>query len=1228
MSLDLSSTKIELMSIKTLREFAKRLKNSGGITGAISKLSRQQLLNKLTPFQEQIKTTIIQQRAKEQIRSKLPKNKSQLVKIAKTLKQGGFIKGGVTNIPISELKEKIVKGKEKEKEQPGIEIDPIGKVTILAKDPIINRPKRSIFGETGKKLKEVKINLEDKTGAVWGRRAVNPSEFRPKFTAEFDIESYMEFITEKVNEFKEDFTKVAIRVQGFIPIGKDDDGIIRWQEKHRYLGEKFFSVDDVDLELVVDEMESKFASYDYVIMFSQFSLVYGKDLEITNGGCNTKSKKTLSYPMFGWAKVEDPPTKDNNCGVRCILEFLKKNKLVNNKKIYCNKLREDVGLEKKTVLTAEQLSKITDLYKVNLIVYNFKKEIIFQTQGYEHTCELLLAFCDEMMEEKPKHSLNEFGHYVLVTDNEYYNQIICEHCLRELPRKAIKRATHQCDPNVLSYVNTYVKTKNKTEGLKFMYSKANKNNNELAGLDRCHVFDFETFPLQQKQNVYSYGIYNPKTGYQEDYGKDSMNNFIDHIVNIPPVCEKSTINRKAKYDKEGNLEQEACQETVNVKQPQYAIAYNGSRFDFHFVISELTKRQVELENVIINHGAILGFTIKVNNLKFWDINQHIGGSLKKALKDFKCTTQKGDFNHFKIKSWEDVEKYKDEWQPYLKSDVMGLAQLVEKYTNAVWHIFDNVEGLEEAKFDPKEFLTLASTGYKIWQYTVFGDKKRDPEQQTPSIEIPNKQRDIKDIRKSTYGGRTYPLQRSFKSKHYARIMALWKRKEKATTETEKNQILEQLKDIYKTLDDYIFNGDITSLYPTAMRYCKYPRAQSTRLEAEKNPEQTKEELKTKLNNRQPLDYLCILEVKLTNTNRDLVVAPLPKPKTENNRRIGVSWDIEDIEDGWYTNIDLEHAIEFGYKIDEIYDGMLYKDGVQEIFTKYVDTFLAIKQHQDNLKNSGSPDYNPALRAVAKLFLNSLYGKTLQKPIYVSTEICKSAKDIYKFWNTHTVSECLISDDGETVILTGTKIDVESCNTKPNHFGAFLLSYSRRVMLECIKALNPKLDIHSFTYTDTDSLHIHSSLLYKLKDKVNPINGKKWFDTGLGCLSNDIDDGGLIIREINYAPKQYYYVYITENGEVKSSHKSKGIANEYLDEDGSMKKNLDDELYEQGESKTIHMKNRLKKVGYKPNNVQTNAGLKSFDIISTDMTRTWNPDWQMDRQIDGKYYPKGHRIFNE
>jgi len=44
-------------------------------------------------------------------------------------------------------------------------------------------------------------------------------------------------------------------------------------------------------------------------------------------------------------------------------------------------------------------------------------------------------------------------------------------------------------------------------------------------------------------------------------------------------------------------------------------------------------------------------------------------SLKKAAEGFKVETQKGEFDHKKMRLWSDVEFYKDEVEKYLIKDV-------------------------------------------------------------------------------------------------------------------------------------------------------------------------------------------------------------------------------------------------------------------------------------------------------------------------------------------------------------------------------------------------------------------------------------------------------------------------------------------------------------------------------------------------------------------------------
>ena len=65
----------------------------------------------------------------------------------------------------------------------------------------------------------------------------------------------------------------------------------------------------------------------------------------------------------------------------------------------------------------------------------------------------------------------------------------------------------------------------------------------------------------------------------------------------------------------------------------------------------------------------------------------------------------------------------------------------------------------------------------------------------------------------------------------------------------------------------------------------------------------------------------------------------------------------------------------------------------------------------------------------------------------------------------------------------------------------------------------------FTYTDTDSLHISGDNARKLTEKgyiVTKENSK------LGYLCSDIDDEGIIVKEINLGPKCYFYEYLTND----------------------------------------------------------------------------------------------------
>ncbi len=130
------------------------------------------------------------------------------------------------------------------------------------------------------------------------------------------------------------------------------------------------------------------------------------------------------------------------------------------------------------------------------------------------------------------------------------------------------------------------------------------------------------------------------------------------------------------------------------------------------------------------------------------------------------------------------------------------------------------------------------------------------------------------------------------------------------------------------------------------------------------------------------------------------------------------------------------------------------------FTKYVDKFYQMKEIAEKEKND-------VKRNVAKLFLNSLYGKTLQKANFSTTKIVNNVFQFNAFVRDHRLTDYSFINDNK-ILLSGEVNNKEKQISKPCQLGAFVTSYSRRIMLTYMKAIDPTLKSSIFTYTDTDS----------------------------------------------------------------------------------------------------------------------------------------------------------------
>ena len=140
----------------------------------------------------------------------------------------------------------------------------------------------------------------------------------------------------------------------------------------------------------------------------------------------------------------------------------------------------------------------------------------------------------------------------------------------------------------------------------------------------------------------------------------------------------------------------------------------------------------------------------------------------------------------------------------------------------------------------------------------------------------------------------------------------------------------------------------------------------------------------------------------------------------------------------FSNIQLEYFLK-SYDIEGIdyIRGIAFK-GSYGIFDRYIDTFMEMKKNGKG-----------AVRATAKLFLNSLYGKFGMNPI-------KEEKIID--YQENTFSTISTDNDGNKLDYLDKGVFIA--------MASFITSYAREVLLTSIEKVYDR-----FLYCDTDSIHI-------------------------------------------------------------------------------------------------------------------------------------------------------------
>ena len=302
--------------------------------------------------------------------------------------------------------------------------------------------------------------------------------------------------------------------------------------------------------------------------------------------------------------------------------------------------------------------------------------------------------------------------------------------------------------------------------------------------------------------------------------------------------------------------------------------------------------------------------------------------------------------------------------------------------------------------------------------------------------------------------------------------------------------------------------------------------------------------------------------------------------------------------GTWCHVELMKAIEKGYEVLEIHEVWHWEETTDELFKDYVDTYLKIKQeasgypkhcvtdeqkqryideyyeHEGIRLDPNKIEYNPGLRALAKLALNSLWGRLLfvivipslaqlvehgtvvekgdipgspvqsrnggliiifyfligkfaQRSNLIKTEMVTEPKQLfdYLYSSEFEVTDARLVND-ETVEVHYRNVgEFEEQNNKVNIVvAAFTTAYARLKLYDLLDLLQERI-----LYYDTDSVvYVHEP------GKPEPPLGDY-----LGDLTDELD-GDYITTFISGGPKNY--AYVTNND--KRVTKVRGITLDY------------------------------------------------------------------------------------
>ena len=325
--------------------------------------------------------------------------------------------------------------------------------------------------------------------------------------------------------------------------------------------------------------------------------------------------------------------------------------------------------------------------------------------------------------------------------------------------------------------------------------------------------------------------------------------------------------------------------------------------------------------------------------------------------------------------------------------------------------------------------------------------------------------------------------------------------------------------------------DFCSLYPTVQYYQKYPVGHPTKIF---NPEKYDKSwyglIKCKVVPPRKL-YHPVLPQRIKVDSYEKLVFTLCKTCAETrNQNKCKHTDTQRSFIGTWTTDEVSKALEKGYKILRIYEVWHFAKSTDTLFKGYIRRFMKIKLESSSynfktkeeeasfkarIKDSLDIDvekfeFNAGLRSIAKLCLNSLWGKFGQRNNMSQTKYVTDVSEFYEILLDDKLGNKnvqFINDDMVQMTYNFKDQFVDNSNNTNIYIACFTTSHARLMLYDKLDYLNEKV-----LYFDTDSI-------------IYADDNTKNIETGdmLGDMTDEISGKG-ISSFVSTGPKSYSFKY--------------------------------------------------------------------------------------------------------